>query len=167
MAAIMNHLQQLLYLHSSNSSLNQVSTYPQPSSLQHWNSTINTNKNVPNFGPVFLIDLVLSSFLSIMSSVDVELIPPALSLSSSYISRASSAASVLVSRSPEPPDVAQGDNADGPLQDVELAGNIDGIDVDGVAALSKLDGMCVVGLQNGTESRPWSKGMIWNANEVD
>ncbi|KAB5563548.1 hypothetical protein GE09DRAFT_1220097 [Coniochaeta sp. 2T2.1] len=93
-----------------------------------------------------------------MTSVDVELISPALPPSSSYISRVSSAPSVLVTGSPEQQDVESGDKADGPFQDVELAGNLAGVDTDGVATLSKLDGMCVVELQNAYNSTSAADG---------
>lgn len=83
-----------------------------------------------------------------MSSVDVQLITSVLSATAGNISRTSSAPSVLLTTIPDTPQSKQQDG-DGPFEDIGLAASLDGVDAEGVDAWSKLDGMCIDGLQDG------------------
>jgi len=85
-----------------------------------------------------------------MSSTDVELIPSVLSATAGNISRTTSAPPVLLTLDVAPDSLRiTKENDTGPFEDVELASSLDGVDAEGVEAWSKLDGMCVVGLEDG------------------
>ena len=85
-----------------------------------------------------------------MSSADVELIPSVLSATAGSISRTTSAPSILLTpnAAPEPLRTSK-ENERGPFEEVDLASSLDGVDAEGIDAWSKLDGMCIVGLEDG------------------
>jgi hypothetical protein len=72
------------------------------------------------------------------------------------LSRSSSSLSDLPTSQPDSPRDCAKEDADEPFQDVELATSLDSIDAEGVEAWGKLDGIRIVGLDEGMAHFPIS-----------